>query len=199
MATFKYYLLPAKQCVEAIKARKLEERKANTAKRDLLNKYMADGIMHSGADPFALVWGNKPLSLSGFTVPELDVYERYWIQKPKKNTLRGKEAWREMKEVCELLERMEYSLERALGVYGHVFGFHSGARCFLESAAWPLNDGRVVLKLPVQDMRDAINCYSEENPVAPSFSIEIDEYEALEILEQPLFKGWSDISWRCRT
>lgn len=123
----------------------LAKEDALAAKRELLAKYGADAILRSGAHVEALAWRDKPIAMTGFTVPRFEHKQGVWLQKPKNNTLRGKQAALDMEEVGELLEIWQWSLERALGVYGSVFGYYRGSRVFLNSVARPLDDGRVVL------------------------------------------------------
>lgn len=185
MATLKFYLLPADQCAKALELHALAKEDALTAKRELLAKYGADAILRSGAHIEALAWRDRPIAMTGFTVPKWDSRQGVWLQKPKKNTLRGKQAALEMDEVGESLEIWQWSLERALGVHGSVFGYYRGSRVFLNVIARPLDDGRVVLSLPVRDHLD-----SERNsgsvPVAPPFAVEISQAEAERLVGEQL-------------
>ena len=181
MASRKFYLLPAEHCVEALGLYSIAKEDALAAKRELLGKFGADAFVRSGVNVEALAWRQKPLPLAGFTVPKLDSTQGFWIQKPKKNTLRGKQASLEMDEVGELLELWQWALEHALGVYGNLFGFHRGTRAFLYAVAKPINDGSVVLSLPVRDRMDPERS-SGTDPVAPSFAAEIPQAEAERLL-----------------
>ena len=145
MATLKFYLLPADQCASALQLHVLAKEDALAAKRELLAKYGADAILRSGAHVEALAWRDKPIAMTGFTVPRFEHKQGVWLQKPKNNTLRGKQAALDIEEVGELLEIWQWSLERALGVHGSVFGYYRGSRVFLKSVARPLDHGRVVL------------------------------------------------------
>lgn len=185
MATLKFYLLPADQCAKALELHALAKEDALAAKRELLAKYSADAILRSGANIEALAWRQQPIAMSGFTVPRWDSRQGVWLQKPKKNTLRGKQAALEMNEVGELLEIWQWSLERALGVYGSVFGYYHGNRAFLNAVARPLEDGRVVLSLPVRDQRDPGRS-SGEDPVPPGFAVEITQAEAERLVGEPV-------------
>lgn len=185
MATLKFYLLPADQCANALRLHVLAKEDALAAKRELLSKYGADAILRSGAHVEALAWRDKPIALTGFTVPRFDPKQGVWFQKPKKNTLRGKQAAQEMNEVGELLEIWQWSLERALGVHGSVFGYYHGSRVFLNAVARPLNDGRVVLSLPVRDRHDPER-NSGSDPVAPPFAVQISQEEAEQLVGEPI-------------
>lgn len=185
MATLKLYLLPADQCANALQLHALAKEDALAAKRELLAKYGADAILRSGAHVEALAWRDKPIAMTGFTVPRFDHKQGVWLQKPKKNTLRGKQAALEMDEVGELLEIWQWSLERALGVHGSVFGYYCGSRVFLNAVARPLNDGRVVLSLPVRDRQDSERS-SGSDPVAPSFAVQITQEEAERLVGEPI-------------
>ena len=123
--------------------------------------------------------------MTGFTVPRFDHTQGVWLQKPKKNTLRGKQAALEMDEVGELLDIWQWSLERALGVHGSVFGYYHGSRVFLNAVARPLKDGRVVLSLPVRDRQDSERS-SGSDPVAPSFAVQITQEEAERLVGEPI-------------
>ena len=90
-----------------------------------------------------------------------------------------------MEEVGELLEIWQWSLERALGVHGSVFGYYRGSRVFLNSVARPLDDGRVVLSLPVRDRQDSERS-SGSDPVAPPFAVQIAQEEAERLVGEPI-------------
>lgn len=186
MATLKFYLLLARECANALELHELAKGDALAAKRDLLSKYGADAILRSGAHVEALAWRDCPIAMTGFTVPRYDPNQQVWLQKPKKNTLRGKQAAHEMDEVGELLEIWQWSLERALGVHGSVFGYYHGSRVFLNAVARPLADGRVVLSLPVRDHRDGERGNSGNDPVAPPFAVEITQAEAEQLVGEPI-------------
>lgn len=177
MAALTFYLLPADQCTKALALHALAKADALTAKQELLAKYGADAILRSGALIEALAWRDKPIAMTGFSVPRFDHGLGVWLQKPKKNTLRGKQAAQEMDEVGELLEIWQWSLERALGVHGSVFGFYRGARVFLNTVARPLADGQVVLSIPIRNHLDSER-RSGSDPVAPPFAVQITQEEA---------------------
>ena len=185
MATLKFYLLPADQCTSALQLHVLAKEDALAAKRELLAKYGADAILRSGAHVEALAWRDKPIAMTGFTVPRFEHKQGVWLQKPKNNTLRGKQAALDMEEVGELLEIWQWSLERALGVHGSVFGYYRGSRVFLNSVARPLDDGRVVLSLPVRDRQDSERS-SGSDPVAPPFAVQIAQEEAERLVGEPI-------------
>lgn len=185
MASLRFYLLPAEQCAKALELHALAKEDALAAKRGLLAKYGADAILRSGAHVEALAWRNQPIAMTGFTVPKLHPRQGVWLQKPKKNTLRGKQAALEMDEVGELLEIWQWSLEKALGVHGNVFGYFHGSKVFLNATARPLDDGRVVLSLPVRDKQDGERS-SGTDPVAPPFAIEITRVEAEQFVGEPI-------------
>ena len=186
MASLKFYIIPADQCAKALELHTVAKEDALAAKLALLEKYSADAILRSGAHVEALAWRDKPIALTGFTVPRFDPKQGVWLQKPKKNTLRGKQAAHEMDEVGELLEIWQWSLERALGVHGSVFGYYHGSRVFLNAVARPLADGRVVLSLPVRDHRDGERGNSGTDPVAPPFAVEITQAEAEQLVGEPI-------------
>lgn len=185
MATLNFYLLPADPCANALQLYALAKEDALTAKRELLAKYGAEAILRSGAHVEAFAWRDKPIAMTGFTVPRFDPKQGVWLQKPKQNTLRGKQAIQEMGEVGELLEVWQWSLERALGVHGSVFGYYHGSRVFLNAVARPLNDGRVVLSLPVRDRQDSERS-SGSDPVAPPFAVQITQEEAERLVGEPI-------------
>lgn len=91
-----------------------------------------------------------------------------------------------MDEVGELLEIWQWSLERALGVHGSLFGYYRGSRVFLNAVARPLKDGRVVLSLPVRDHQDGTRSSSGDDPVAPSFAAQITQAEAERLVGEPI-------------
>lgn len=185
MASLKFYLLPADDCAKALELYALAKEDALSAKRALLSKYGAEGIIRAGASVEAFVWRDKPIAMHGFTVPKFDHKHGVWFQKPKKNTLRGKQAAQEMDDVGKLLEIWQWSLERALGVHGSVFGYYHGSRVFLNSVAHPLEDGRVVLGIPVRDQQDAERS-SGADPVVPPFAVEISKADAERLVGEPI-------------
>jgi len=111
------------------------------AKRDLLAKYGADAILRAEVKADALAWKEKPAQLPGFSAAQWSQKLGVWLQRPKRNTVQGRAAAQEMDEVCEILEIWQWSLERALGVDGSVFGWYGNARLFLNTTARPLSDG----------------------------------------------------------
>ncbi len=185
MAILKFYLLPADQCAKARELYALAKEDALAAKRELLAKYHADAIFRSGARVEAFAWRDKPIAMIGFTIPKFDSRHGMWLQKPKKNTVRGKQAALEMNEVGELLEIWQWSLERALGVHGSVFGRYHGSHVFLNAVARPLADGRVVLSLPVRDCSDS-QFDSGSDLVVPPFAVEVSRTEAELLVGEPI-------------
>jgi hypothetical protein len=155
------------------------------AKHDLLSKYGADALLRAGARVEALAWRDEPVAMTCFTLPKFDPRYGVWVQKPKKNTLRGKQAAIEMNEVGELLEIWQWSLERALGVHGSMLGYYRGNRVFFNAIARPLEDGRVVLSIPVREKRDGERSFVTD-PVVPSFAVEITQSEAERLVGEPI-------------
>ncbi|MDD2741276.1 MAG: hypothetical protein PHV02_03325 [Rhodocyclaceae bacterium] len=186
VAILKFFLLPASECAKALELHAIAKEDALAAKRDLLAKYGADAILRSGVHIEALAWRDQPIAMAGFTVPKWNAGQGVWLQKPKKNTLRGKQAAQEMGEVGKLLEIWQWSLESALGVDGSLFGYYRGSRVFLNSIARPLNDGRVVLSLPVRDSQDYKRGSLGSDPVAPPFAVEIPQAEAEQLVGEPV-------------
>lgn len=185
MATFNFFLLPADQCATAIDLYKLAQADALSATQSLLEKYGADAIMRAGSHVDALAWRDRPIAMTGFTIPRFDAKQGVWVQKPKQNTIRGKKAAAEMKDAGEMLEIWQWALEKALGVYGSVLGYCRGTRVFMNSVAHPLDDGRVVLSIPVRGSRDT-GMSSVADPVAPYFAVEISKAEAEQLVGKPI-------------
>ncbi|KLR57305.1 hypothetical protein [Diaphorobacter sp. J5-51] len=186
MAHIQHYLLPAQQCAFALGLHQIAKDDALRAKTDLLREYgNADAILRSGPRVQALAWSERPLAMSGFTVPKWDSTLRAWLQSPKKNTHRGKRAAQEMAEVGELMEMWQWALERALGVHGTIFGRHKGNLVFLDTVARPLADGRVVVHLPVRDKFDPPHD-GHQDPQAPSGAVPITAEEAQALVGEPL-------------
>lgn len=178
MATFKFYLLPAEHCKDALRLHLIAQEDAQTAKRDLLAKYGADAILLKDEQIVALACHEQPLSSKGFTAPIYDKKLNVWTFKPKNSTSIGKKAIEEMEIASDLLGIWYGFLERYFGVDGYVFGDYNGNRTFLQSVARPLPDGRIVINLPVCD---ADSDQSDDLPTPPSFAIEITR-EAAEAL-----------------
>ena len=185
MATFNFYVLPADQCLKALELYRAAEDSALKAKRELLAKFGADAILRAGEKVEALGWLKAPPSMHGFTLPKFDGKQGLWLQRPLRNTLRGKQAAAEMAYVGLLLETWQWALEEALGVRGYVFGRYHGSLVFLYAAAKPLSDGRVMLRLPVRDARDP-DRGSGVAIQAPAFAIEISQAEAEKLVGEPI-------------
>lgn len=185
MATLKFFVLPAGDCVEAVRLYELAKSDAVSAEQALKEKYGAEAIVRAGPHIEALAWRDTPVALAGFTVPRWDNGFGVWLQKPKKNTLRGKAAAQEMAEVGELLDIWQWALERALGVHGSIFGYLRGSRMFLNSIAKPLADGRVVVTIPVRDHQEGKDYARDTDPKIPSNAVEISEAEAQLLMAEP--------------
>lgn len=187
MATFKYYLLPADQCANAIHIHNSYKKVAILKRDKLLTKYKAHGITYKG-NVVSLYWTTPPdYVIQGFTDTKWNHEEKFWIQTPKKNTLIGKRAHSEIFKVCELNLNLESSLEKALGIYGYIFGWYQGQKCFLSTQAIPLDDGRVIIRFPVYEPDiDFFDRNQMDEPVLPSFAVEISIDEADELVGDPL-------------
>lgn len=189
MATFKFYLLPAEHCKDALRLHSIAQEDAQSAKRDLLTKYCADAILLKDDQIVALACRKKPQAATGFTKPTYDKQLNVWVFKPKKSTSIGIKALEEMDIVSDLIGNWFGFLERYLGVDGYVFGDYNGNRTFLRSVARPLPDGRVVINLPVCDSeRDQ----SDDLPTAPSLAIEITRENAEALLGTSLTPRQAD-------
>jgi len=181
MAHFQYYLLPAEKCANALRMYEIAKEDGMRAKRDLLAKYGADAILRAEVKADALAWKEKPAQLPGFSAAQWSQKLGVWLQRPKRNTVQGRAAAQEMDEVCEILEIWQWSLERALGVDGSVFGWYGNARLFLNTTARPLSDGRVVLCVPQADFSDHPSD-AKDAPKAPEWAQEISKQEAERLL-----------------
>lgn len=179
MATFKFYLLPAEHCKDALRLHLIAQEDAQTAKRDLLTKYRADAILLKDDQIIALACHEKPLHSTGFTAPSYDKTLNVWVFKPKNSASIGKKAIEEMEIASDLLGIWHGFLERYFAVDGYVFGDYNGNKTFLRSVARPLPDGRVVINLPVCD---ADTDHSDDLPTPPSFAIEITREKAEALL-----------------
>ena len=136
-----YYLLPADYCRDALAKHKIARDDAMKAKKALMDKYGCTALVRRGPHIDGLAYLSQ-VQMHGFTVPRYEL--ALWIVKPKKNTIRGKQAIAEFDECGELLEIWQWSLEKCLGVYGCVLdrnGFH-------YLVATPLEDGAVILCAP---------------------------------------------------
>lgn len=136
-----FYLLPADYCRDAIAKYEIARDDAMKAKKALMDKYGCVALIRRGPHIDGLAFLSQ-INLSGFTVPRYEL--AYWVIKPKKNTIKGKQAIAEFAECSELLEIWQWSLEKCLGVYGCVLD-HMG---FHYLVAFPLTDGTVLLDAP---------------------------------------------------
>ena len=169
----KHYLLPADFCKDALARYQIAKDDAIAAKHDLMAKYHCTAILRRGRFGEGLIFDTL-CDLSGFTVPRK--LGEHWLAKPKKNTITGKVAARELDDCCHLLEIWQWALEHALGVYGCVLdrdGFH-------YLVAKPLKDGRVVLDVPAGKNRQRGPNVSRnfDDPVIPECAQPITEAEA---------------------
>ena len=136
-----YYLLPADYCRDALAKHMIARDDAMKAKKALMDKYGCIALVRRGAHIDGLAYLSQ-IQMHGFTVPRYEL--AMWVVKPKKNTIRGKQAIAELAECGELLEIWQWSLEKCLGVYGCVLD-HQG---FHYLVATPLQDGSVILCAP---------------------------------------------------
>lgn len=136
-----YYQLPADYCRDAVSKYEIARDDAVKAKKALMDKYGCTALIRRGRHIDGLAYLSE-VQMHGFTVPRYEL--AYWVVKPKKNTIRGKQAIAEFAECGELLEIWEWSLEKCLGVYGCVLD-HQG---FHYLVATPLKDGTVILDAP---------------------------------------------------
>ncbi len=114
----KHYLLPEAFAGFAVRKYSDAKEKALKAKRDFLDKEKAIAILRQESKGLGLIY-EKKTDRSGFTLPTK--YEQYWLIRPKKNTLIGKRIQQEMDDVCQLLEKWQWSTENALGIYESVY------------------------------------------------------------------------------
>ncbi len=174
----KYYILPADYCKDALIKYQIAKDDAMRAKQEVMAKFGCVALLRAGRSIEGLAY-EKYTDLSGFTVPrEMD---GYWVIRPKKNTIKGKEAIRILDECGDLLEIWQWSLEHALGVYG-VVGDRSG---FHYLVAKPLKDGQVILNAPAGKNRPRGNGYSRnfDDPVIPDCATPISKDEADRLLQ----------------
>lgn len=186
IAKQKYFIIPAADCVEAIALYELAKEDALTAKRALLAKYGAEAIMRAGDQIHGFAWRSEPAPLPGFTSPKLNKKFGVWVRKPKKSTKDGKLAANEMAEVGELLEIWQWSLERALGIHGTIFGcLWPHRQAFLNAVAKALPDGRVVACIPIRDEMESKDSARDTDPKIPANAVEITKNEGLRLMEDP--------------
>ncbi len=168
-----YYLLPADYCKDALAKYQIAKDDAVSAKKEIMQKYGCTVLFRRGRLIDGLGF-EKYTDLSGFTVPKRK--QGYWFTAPKKNTIRGKQAAKEMEDCGDLLETWQWALEHSLGVYGVVRdrdGFHM-------LTAHPLDDGSVVLNAPAgkNPPRSANYSRNFDDPVIPECAKPISEAEA---------------------
>lgn len=168
-----YYILPADYCKDALAKYQIAKDDAMRAKQEVMAKFGCVALLRAGRAILGLAY-EKYTDLSGFTVPRRK--SDYWVIRPKKNTIKGKEAIQILDECGDLLEIWQWSLEHALGVYG-VVGDRSG---FHYLVAKPMKDGQVILNAPAGKNRPRGNGYSRnfDDPVIPDCAKPITEAEA---------------------
>lgn len=168
----RYYILPEEFCKRAIVEFEIARDSAMAAKQALMNEYGCVAIMRRGSKGVGLAY-SSPTDMSGFCNPKN--VDGHYISKPKRNTIRGKEAQDKIDACCQLLEVWQWSLEKALGVYGVVSDYHG----FHYLVAHPLPDGRVVLNAPAgkNSPRRQNSFRNFDDPVIPDCATEISESE----------------------
>ena len=136
-----YYHLPSQlgsfAVLKYIHARSI----ALESKKALLDREGAVAILRQEHQGIGLIYQEKT-ERSGFTLPTK--YEQYWLIKPKKNTLIGKRIQAEMNAVCQNLEKWQWALEDALGLYESVYT----NRQFEMTVCFPMPDGSVLVSQP---------------------------------------------------
>lgn len=133
-----YYLLPPSLGSFAVDRFKNAKETAIKAKREFLDKESAVAIVRQENIGIGLVYVKK-IERAGFTLPTS--YEGYWLLKPKKNTLIGRRIQSEMDDVCQLLEKWQWSTETALGLYESVYSLGE----FHNTVCYALPDGSVAV------------------------------------------------------
>lgn len=173
-----YYLLPKQYCQDALAKYAIARDDAVAAKKALMNKYGCAALVRRGPHIDGLAFLSQ-INLTGFTVPRYEL--AYWVIKPKKNTIRGKQAIAEFAECGELLEIWQWSLEKCLGVYGCVLD-HTG---FHYLVAFPLIDGTVLLDAPAGKNRPRGPYVSRnfDDPIIPDWAQPVSA-EVAEVLKR---------------
>ena len=134
----KYFHLPTEiasfAVLKYINARSI----ALESKKTLLDREGAIAILRQEHKGIGLIY-EKKTDRSGFTLPTK--HEQYWLIKPKKNTLIGKRIQLDMNIVCQNLEKWQWALEDALGLYESVYA----NRQFELTVCFPMPDGSVLV------------------------------------------------------
>ena len=147
-----YYHLPSQlgsfAVLKYIHARSI----ALESKKSLLDREGAIAILRQEHKGIGLIYEQKT-DRSGFTLPTK--YEQYWLIKPKKNTLIGKRIQADMNRVCENLEKWQWALENALGLYESVYA----NRQFELTVCFPMPDGSVLVSQPKEATKTLSNDY----------------------------------------
>lgn len=137
----KYFHLPTEiasfAVLKYINARSI----ALESKKTLLDREGAIAILRQEHKGIGLIY-EKKTDRSGFTLPTK--HEQYWLIKPKKNTLIGKRIQLDMNIVCQNLEKWQWALEDALGLYESVYA----NRQFELTVCFPMPDGSVLVSQP---------------------------------------------------
>lgn len=147
-----YYHLPSQigsfAVLKYIHARSI----ALESKKTLLDREGAIAILRQEHKGIGLIY-EKKTDRSGFTLPTK--YEQYWLIKPKKNTIIGKRVQSDMNRVCENLEKWQWALEDALGLYESVYA----NRQFELTVCIPMRDGSVLVSQPKEATKMLSNDY----------------------------------------
>lgn len=187
MAHYEYFKVPRNNSLQALQFYKIAKDDAISAWRDLLNKYSADFFLKSDSGMSGFGWKEKPIALTGFTIPRWNSDLRLWIQAPKKNTIRGKQAALEMSDLVGQIELWEQVIGRTLGVEVGIYSICEGSMVFMNTVCWPTNDGAILLGIPVRDTTERIlDEHSRPDPVAPSYALPIAKEVASSLVKNEL-------------
>jgi hypothetical protein len=110
-------------------------------KKKLLDKEGAVAILRQESKGLGLIYTEKK-ERSGFTLPTR--FEKYWLIKPKKNTIIGKRIQTEMDNVCELINKWQWALEDALNLQESVYAHQQ----WDLTVCFPMPDGSVLVSQP---------------------------------------------------
>jgi hypothetical protein len=172
-----FYLLSADSCKDALVRLKIAKDDAISANREIMNDFGCAGVVRLGAIGIGLAYP-KFIALEGFSVAS-QIEGGFWLVKPLRNTPIGKAAQAQIDDCSDLIDTVTWCLEKCLGIFGMVKD--GDLTHFLVAKHLP--DGRVLVSVPQGEWatHDPFG-YELDEPVLPKDAEQIDEVEALGLL-----------------
>lgn len=172
---FKYYKAVGKRAEEVKQKIKSEQEKCTDARRLLMKKYSAEGLLIRGNDVIAVTYINKfDSDDDAFKFlacnENLEKYskEKCYAYEPNRRYKKGKELFEDMRK-CKSLDTSNYACS-CYGVGTTVLEYlPKTLGCLYVSVGWLNGNGDLVFKIPYND--------KEKFPQIPDDLVEITEEE----------------------